>query len=84
MLGVKDHLPTRAAVRDKNSLLKYMANLTTVNVSTETSQVPFLSKSLIIYFYIVVNTASLQAFNLRKGHCALGQLIMKELGSQLN
>jgi hypothetical protein len=84
MLGVKDHLPTRAAVRDNNSLLSYMANLKTVNVSTETSLVPFLPNSLIIYFNIVLNTASLHAFNLRKGHCALGQLIMKELGSQLN
>jgi len=84
MLGVKDHLPTRAPVRDKKSLLSYMANLTTVNFSTETSLVPFLPNSLIIFFYIVVNTASLQAFNLRKGHCAPGQLITKEFGSQLN
>jgi hypothetical protein len=84
MLCVKEHLPTRAAVRNKNSLLSYMANLTTVYVSTLTSLVPFLPNSLIIYFYIVVNTASLQAYNLRKGHCALGQLITKELGLQLN
>jgi hypothetical protein len=61
MLGVKDHLPTRAALRNKNSLLSYMANLTTVYVSKETSLVPFLPNSRIIYFYIVVNTASLQA-----------------------
>jgi hypothetical protein len=84
VLGVKDHLPTKAAVRDKNSLLSYMVNLTTVNVYTETSLVPFLPHSPIIYFYIAVNTASLQAFNLRKGHCALGQLITNVLGSQLN
>lgn len=84
MLGVKDHLPTKAAVRDENSLLTDMFNLTTVNVSTETYLVPFLPHSLIIHFYIVVNTTSLQAFNIRKGHCALGQLITKELGSQLN
>ena len=61
----------------KNSLLSYMANLTTVNISTETSLVPFLPNSLIIYFNIVVNTASLQAFNLRKGHCALGHLTLR-------
>lgn len=61
-----------------------MANLMTVNFSMEISLVPFLPNSLIVYFYIVVNTASLQALNLRKGHCALGQLITKERGSQLN
>jgi len=37
-----------------------MVNLTTVNVSTETSLVPFLPHSPIIYFYIVVKTASLK------------------------
>jgi len=61
-----------------------MVTLTTVNVSTETSLVPFLPHSFIIYFCIVVNTASLQAFHIRKGHCALGQLITKELRSQIN
>jgi hypothetical protein len=80
VLGVTDHLPT-AAVRDINSLLSYMDNLTTANVSMESSPVPFLPNTLIIYFYIATNTASLQSFYLRKGHCVLGQLITKELGS---